>query len=89
MSCSIDPVAHNSSFLISDSKFLKIIEGSYDNRAGAVPDVDPQKWTAERRAEYARRWGGEARPPDLSMIMRQARVSMGTGSVFGSGDHGR
>ena len=41
-------------FLISDSKFLKIIEGSYDNRADAVPEVDPHKWTAERRAEYAR-----------------------------------
>lgn len=78
----------NFDFLISDSKFLKIIEGSYDNRAGAVPDVDPQKWTAERRAEYARRWGGEAKPPDLSAIMQRARGSMGGESV-GSGDHGR
>jgi hypothetical protein len=75
-------------FLISDSKFLKIIEGSYDNRAGAVPEVDPQKWTAERRSEYARRWGGEAKPPDLSAIMRRARASLGDVSV-GSGDSGR
>ena len=76
-------------FLISDSKFLKIVEGSYDNRAGGVPDVDPQKWTAERRAEYARRWGGEAKPPDLSEIMRRAQASVGTTSVFGNGDDGR
>ena len=75
-------------FLISDSKFLKIIEGSYDNRAGAVPEVDPQKWTAERRSEYARRWGGEARPPDLSALMGGARASLSDVS-FGSGDGGR
>lgn len=75
-------------FLISRAKFLKMIEGSYDNRAGAVPEVDPQKWTAKRRAEYARRWGGEAKPPDLSAIMRRARASLGEVSV-GSGDSGR
>ena len=78
----------NFDFLISDSKFLKIIEGSYDNRAGTVPEVDPQKWTAERRAEYARRWGGEAKPPDLAAIMGRAGGSTG-GDAVGSGDHGR
>ncbi len=75
-------------FLMSDRKFLKIIEGSYDNRAGAVPNLDPQKWTAERRAEEARRWGREAKPPDLSAIMRRAQPSLGRASTFGSGDHG-
>jgi hypothetical protein len=75
-------------FLISDGKFLKIIEGSYDNRRGAVPEVDPQKWTAERRAEYARRWGAEAKPPGLSAILGRARASVG-GKTVGSGDCGR
>ena len=64
------------------------IEGSDGNRAGPVPEVDPQKWTAERRAEYARKRGGEAKPSDPSAIMRRIRASLGNGPVR-SGDHGR
>ena len=67
---------------------IRILQPFAGDVAGGVPDVDPQKWTAERRTEHARKWGGQAKPPDLSAIMRRAPASLGKGSTYGSGDHG-